>query len=357
MGRLEGAPVRRVVVWATGGIGSLAIRAVNRRRDLELVGVWVHSPEKDGRDAGELAGTGPIGLAATNDADALLALRPDCVVYAAQGPQRDAAAMPDYVRFLEAGVNVVTATTTRLVYPPAFDPEWRAELEAAAAAGGATIYASGIWPGFVSDFLPIALLTQCDDVRSVRAAEVEVFAHYPVASSMADGMGFGMPLDFECWLSKPGFVANAWGGPVRLIADALGVELDEIRGRYERAPSDRRLEVAFGVVEPGTCGAIRMEAIGVVDGKEMIVIEHVARMAPDLAPEWPHDENDAFFYVDIDADPPVHCRMYTGGPHNDEGGGSMMSTAMRVVNAIPHVVDAAPGLVSFLDIPLTVPRP
>ena len=108
----------RVVVWSTGGVGSIAVDAVHRRRDLELVGVWVHSQEKVGRDAGELAGIGPIGVAATNDADALIALKPDCVVYAASGPERDAGAVPDYLRLLDAGLNVVSTTSTSLIYPP-----------------------------------------------------------------------------------------------------------------------------------------------------------------------------------------------------------------------------------------------
>ena len=134
----------RVAVWSTGGIGVAAIRAIHRRPDLELVGVWVHTPEKVGRDAGELAGLDPIGVAATNDFDALLALRPDCVVYAASGPERDAAAVPDYVRILGAGINVVLTTSTMLVYPPVFEPASRDQLDAAAQAGGASLYASGI---------------------------------------------------------------------------------------------------------------------------------------------------------------------------------------------------------------------
>src|SRR5271154_1946533 len=119
----------RVVVWATGGIGSIAIRTITNRPNLELVGVWVHSDEKVGKDAGELAYGEPIGVIATNDADALIALKPDCVVYAASGPERDAIAIPDYVRFLEAGINVVSTSTTRLINPAAYEPsEWRDQL-------------------------------------------------------------------------------------------------------------------------------------------------------------------------------------------------------------------------------------
>jgi hypothetical protein len=123
----------KTVVWSTGGVGSIAIDAIRRRPDLELVGVWVHSDNKVGRDAGELAGGDPIGVAATNDAEALIALKPDCVVYAASGPERDAGAVPDYLRLLEAGINVVSTTSTGLVYPPAYySPDWREQLEEAA---------------------------------------------------------------------------------------------------------------------------------------------------------------------------------------------------------------------------------
>jgi 2,4-diaminopentanoate dehydrogenase len=148
----------RVVVWATGGIGSIAIRAIQQRPNLDLIGVWVHSDDKVGKDAGELANGEPIGLAATNDADALIALKPDCVIYAASGPERDALAIPDYVKLLEAGINVVTTSTTRLVNPHAYEPrEWRDQLLAAAKQGQVSLYASGIEPGFAADYLPLVL--------------------------------------------------------------------------------------------------------------------------------------------------------------------------------------------------------
>ena len=151
----------RVVVWSTGGVGSIAVDAVRRRPDLELVGVWVHSAEKVGRDAGELAGVEPIGISATNDADELIALAPDCVVYAASGPDRDAGAVPDYLRLLEAGINVVSTSSTSLVYPPSYySLEWRDQLEAAAKAGDASFYVSGIFPGFASDQLALLMTTQ-----------------------------------------------------------------------------------------------------------------------------------------------------------------------------------------------------
>jgi hypothetical protein len=125
-----------------------AIHAVSRRPDLDLVGVWVHSADKIGGDAGELAGGDPIGVTATNDADELIALKPACVVYAASGPERDAGAVPDYLKLLAAGINVVSTTSTSLVYPPAyFSPDWRDQIQEAAKAGNSSFYASGIFPG------------------------------------------------------------------------------------------------------------------------------------------------------------------------------------------------------------------
>lgn len=347
----------RVVVWSTGGVGKVAIDAVRRRPDLELVGVWVHSADKVGRDAGELAGGDPIGVTATDDADALIACKPDCVVYAASGPERDGAAVPDYVRLLTAGINVVSTSSTSLVHPPSyFAPDWRDQLEAAATAGGASFYVSGIFPGFASDQLALLMTTQSKHIRTITASEVGLNDHYPVADVMMNGMGFGHPLDFQPMLATPGFIEMAWKAPIYLIASGLGVEVEEVRGSLDRQLTDRDIEVAFGTIKAGTCAAVRTRAAGVVNGREAIVIEHVIRMARDVAPDWPTSEYDATYRVDIDGDPDVHCEMTMGeAAGHGAGHAAMASTAMRVVNAIPYVVAAPAGLLSSLDIPMTLP--
>ncbi|MBV8860768.1 MAG: dihydrodipicolinate reductase, partial [Mycobacterium sp.] len=261
MAKTAGSPLR-VVVWATGGIGSIAIRAMQRRCDIELIGVWVHSPEKVGKDAGELANGERIGLAATNDADALIGLKPDCVIYAASGPERDALAIPDYVKLLEAGINVVTTSTTRLVNPHAYEPtEWRDQLVAAAEQGQASLYASGIEPGFAADYLPLVLSTQSSSIEKIHAFEIGLYDDYGVPDIMINGLGFGQPLDYQPWISFPGAIAGEWQGQIRLIADALGVEVQVVRENFDRAVTNRTLNVAMGTVEAGTCGAIRMQAI------------------------------------------------------------------------------------------------
>lgn len=348
----------RVVVWSTGGVGSIAIDAVARRRDMELVGVWVHSPYKVGRDAGELAGRGALGVAATDDAESLVALAPDCVVYAASGPQRDAVAIGDYVRLLAAGINVVSTTSTGLIYPPAyFAPDWRDRMAAAAAAGRSSFYASGIFPGFGSDELALLLTTQSKSIRALTVTEIALNDHYPVAETMMDGMGFGRNLDFEPMLAQPGFIEMAWQAPIHLMASALGVELQEIRGVFDRRLTEHDIDVAFGTITAGTCGAVRTRAIGMAAGREAIVIEHIIRMARHVAPDWPTSDCDATYRVDIEGDPDIHCAMTLGDAHGHGAGrAAMTATAMRVVNAIPYVIDAPAGLLSSLDLPMTLPR-
>jgi len=349
-------------VWSTGGIGSLSIVAANERPDLDLVGVWVHSEEKVGRDAGELANGKPIGIAATNDVDALLALKPDCVIYAASGPERDAGAVPDYERLLSAGVNVVTTTSTNLINPLAYDN--RARLETAAQAGGASIYASGIEPGFLCDYIPVALSTASRSISKVHCYEMALYDDYGVKEIMVDALGFGQPMDFEPWIMLPGGIAGEFQGQLRYIADGLGVEISDVRETYDRRATEQPIETAFGVVEPGTTGAIRFQAIGVVDGHEAIVIDHITRLARHVGTDWPIGEADLCYRVVLEGKPNFDCWFTptlddpaeAGISKMGSGAGAMLATAMRVVNAVPYVVDAEPGLLRSLEMPLTVPK-
>jgi 2,4-diaminopentanoate dehydrogenase len=297
----------------------------------------------------------PIGVLATDDADALLALRPDCVCYAASGPERDATAIPDMARMLAAGINVVTVSVAGLVYPEGYDAKARAVLEEAAATGSATLYASGIEPGFAGDQLPLTLLTMSNKIRSVRTQEIFLYDTYPVTFMMFDVFGFGRPTDYKAIMAMPGVQTGTWGPPIRMIAAALGVELDEIRETYETQVTTRRLDVAAGTIEAGTVGAVRFETIGVVDGRDAIVIEHVNRMAADLAPDWPVAERDGTYRILIEGEPSMSCTLTVGSPDTASDDG-MVATAMRIVNAIPFVCDAAPGITDSLRLPLTLPR-
>jgi 2,4-diaminopentanoate dehydrogenase len=158
-------------------------------------------------------------------------------------------------------------------------------------------------------------------------------------------------------LKTPGFIEMAWKAPIYLIAAGLGVEVREVHGSLDRQLTHRDIEVAFGTIAAGTCGAVRTRAAGVVNGREAIVLEHIIRMARDVAPDWPTSECDATYRVDIEGDPDIHCVLTLGEAEGHAAGrAAMAATAMRVVNAIPYVVDAPPGLLSSLDIPISLPR-
>ena len=255
-----------------------------------------------GRDPGELVGIGPIGVAATNDADELIALKPDCVVYAAMGPERDAAAVPDYVRLLEAGVNVVTTTVNRLIYPAGFSPTCgETQLEQAAEAGGASLYASGIEPGFAADHLVLMLATQSKSIRRITASEIALYDDYPVVETMTDAMGFGRPLDYRsCFATGPSLSNGAPG-----CADRPWARHGDRRDQREfRQGGHRpRFHVAFGTAKAGTCGAVRIQAIAVIGGREVIIIEHVNKLAPDLAPEWGEGAEQPVYRIRIEGEP------------------------------------------------------
>jgi 2,4-diaminopentanoate dehydrogenase len=150
-----------------------------------------------------------------------------------------------------------------------------------------------------------------------------------------------------------------WGAAVTMVADALGVQLDEIREECEFLPTPRRLETACGVIEAGTVGATYAKCIGVVDGQEVIAIEHVDRMADDLAPDWPKSRTggiDGVWRVIIDGEPSFDAEFEVGfRPDEDSSDQGLLATGMRAVNAIPWVCDAEPGIVDALHLPLTSP--
>jgi hypothetical protein len=339
----------RVVGWSTGNVGRRAIGAIARRRNMELVGLWVHSPDKVGVDAGTLAGMEPIGVAATNDIDALLALKPDCVCYTAQGEEYGDRAIREIARILEAGINVVTSSSYSMIHPASMRAEWRELLEAAALKGGATAYSTGIEPGYADDQLTVVLAMMSETIESVRIQEFYQYDGYNARGAL-EGMGFALPADQPSQYDQPGHLTSVWGGSVRLLADRLGMKLDRIRENYERLPTPRTLEVACGTIEAGTTGALRFQTIGVVDGRDAIIIEHINRMAADLAPEWPNAAKNGTYRVTFEGNPGFTCDVAFATPT-----GGMVAHTMLLVNAIPYVCDAPPGLVTTEDLPIAMP--
>ena len=223
----------RVVEWSTGNVGRHAIAGIDARPDLELVGVFVSDPAKVGRDAGELAGLGRhLGVEATNDVDALLALEPDCIVHTAMADHRLFEALEDLASFLAAGINVVSSGPVFLQYPYGIADELAEPVIAAAHKGGVSLFVNGIDPGFGNDQLPLVLTGISERIDEVRCYEILNYSTYNQAMVLFDIMGFGKPMDEVPFLLQPGVPTMAWGSVVRQIAAGLGLRLDRVEEWY-----------------------------------------------------------------------------------------------------------------------------
>lgn len=346
----------RVVQFSTGHAGRPSLRQIIDSPLLELVGVHAHSPSKVGRDAAELCGvTEPTGIVATDNIDELLAARPDVVVYMSQGETRPDQAVADMVRFLEAGVNVVGTSLIWLVNPATADEWMREPLQAACERGASTLYINGIDPGFVGDTLPLAALTLVQTATKVHVQEIFDYSTYADPEFTGVVFGFGnAPDDDPPMLFLPGAVASGWGASISLLAAEMGIELDEIRDGHETWLATATIDCAMGHVEPGHVAGVRFWAEGLVDGRPVIVHEHVNRLGRDAAPDWPYppEGRDGVHRVRIEGNPGVEINAHVGLDGIDHNEGGIVATAARVVNAIPAVVAAAPGMVSPVDLPL-----
>src|SRR5689334_13317700 len=348
---VERSRMYRVVHVGTGLTGKEALRAIIADPALELVGVKVSTPEKAGVDAGRLCGVTDVGVSATDDLDAVLALAPDCVLYCATAVRREAEAIADIVTYLEAGINVVTISTIPMVYPSAAPPEWRAAVDAAAAKGNSTFYATGAEPGFISLNIPTALLTGAGAVESYRMDEyaIDLDKSYPIWDVLHESMGFGKPDGHVPARIASGKVNHDWETVVRYIADILGFELESVELDWETllAPSD--LETAIGVIKEGTICAHRWQLAGVVDGKPAVAVQYFATVSATPWPErWPRParEGEGGMVFRVQGDPSMSLELYfeqSADPRTNPG---VTATAMAAVNAIPGVVHAPPGVLA-----------
>ncbi|MDX6284618.1 MAG: hypothetical protein QOG53_103 [Frankiales bacterium] len=348
----------RVVQWSTGNVGRHAIAGIDARPDLELVGVWVSNPQKVGVDAGELAGLNKeLGVAATNDVAAIFALKPDCIVHTAMADDRLVEAIEDLTKILRAGINVVSSSPVFLQYPYGVVPDdVSGPVNKAAVEAGVSLFVNGIDPGFANDALPLVLTGISERIDEVRCVEVLNYNTYDQPTVMFDIMGFGRPLDDIPMLLQPGILSMAWGSVVRQIAAGLDVELDSVEEWYERLEAPEEFKIDSGTIEKGTAAALHFEVRGMRNGRAVIVLEHATRLRDDLAPDWPQPAGHGCYRVVITGEPNYTLDLQLLGSDGDHNTAGLKATAMRLVNAIPAVVEAKPGLVSALDLPLITGR-
>ncbi|MFE3189237.1 diacylglycerol kinase [Nocardia sp. NPDC059240] len=347
----------RVVQWSTGNVGRRTLRSIIARPELELVGVWVSGPGKAGKDAGELAGLDrEIGVTATQDAAALLALKPDCIVHTAMADDRLMEAVEDLKTFLRAGINVVSSSPVFLQFPYGTLPdEAIAPIIEAADEGGASLWVNGIDPGWANDWLPLLLTSGSERIDKIICSEVMDYSTYDNPKVLFDIMGFGSALDDLPLLLQPTILTLAWGSVIRQLAAALDIELDAVTQHFERLPATEDLKVGGRTIAAGTAAALHFQVHGVRDGREILTLEHTTRLHPDLAPDWPQPAGKGCYRVEVKGEPDylLDLQLYSNGDHAEAG---IVGTAARLVSAVPAVIAARPGLLTATDLPLTTGR-
>ncbi|MDO9456819.1 dihydrodipicolinate reductase [Nocardioides sp.] len=347
-----------VVVWGTGNMGRAAIRSVVAHPLLRLAGVVVADPAKVGRDAADLAGLDePLGVAATDDVDAALSALggAGAVAYMASGDVRPDGAAFDVARGLRAGAVVVTPALYALYDQRSAPAALRDPLLAAAEEGGGALFVSGIDPGWGNDLLPVLVSGLAGTVDQVRCQEIFDYTTYDAPEAVRMLVGMGEPMDHEPPMTAPGVPTMVWGGQVRLIARALGVEVDEIRETLLRRPLEADVTNRMGLFARGTQGALRFEVQGIVGGEPRIVIEHVTRITPDCAPDWPlpPDGGDGAHKVVIEGRPRIEVNVEATDEGGNRAAGGNATAANRLLNAVPWLRAAAPGIYDALDVPLS----
>ena len=346
---------KRVVVWGTGFVGKMVIPEIVRHPGFTLVGVGVSNPDKVGQDVGEICGVGPLGMAATDDIDALVALGPDAVVH--YGPT--AAHADDNIRdigaFLRAGIDVCSTAMTPWVWPhmSLLPPSWTEPITEACKEGRSSCFTTGIDPGFANDLFPMTLMGLCSQVEQVRALEILDYTNYE--GDYEEEMGIGRPPDSTPLLEHRDILVMSWGGTVPMMAYAVGIELDEITTTWDKWTTDEAITTAKGGVEPGQVAAIRFTINGVYRGEPRICLEHVNRVGDDVAPDWPQGTQADVYRVEIDGTPSITQETafrFTDGSGRDAAAAGCLATGLRALNAVPAVNDLPPGWVTTLDLPL-----
>ncbi len=346
---MSGERTYRVVQWTTGNVGVRSALAVLANPEYELVGCYAWGPDKVGRDVGELIGTDPTGVVATNDVDALLALKPDCVVYNPKWPDVD-----ELVRILESGVNVTA--TAGFITGHALG-EGRQRIIDACERGGSSIFGSGMNPG-LANLLGIVSAGLCDRIDSVRVLESVDSTGYD-SPDTERSVGHGRPIDDP---ELPGMVARGtavFGDAVYLMGDALGVTFDEVKCVAEFAQTTELLEMGSWSIDAGCVAGIAASWQGWVGDRKVVSLDVRWRKGQTLEPDWPIEHG---YVVEVEGLPSVRTKLEVFPPKDfvahsfeDYMVLGMIMTGLPAVNAIPSVVAARPGIVTYLDIPLVTP--
>ena len=338
---------RRVVQWATGNIGGRALREVIRHPDLELVGVLVYDPAKEGVDAGTLCGEAPTGVAATTDSAAIHALAADCALYMPR-----ALDLTDVLTLLEAGTNIVTTRGEFFDGGARLEADARTRVLDACARGGSSVYSTGSSPGFITDALPFALLSL---QRHVESIEIDEFANLSRRDSphlLFEQMGFGKPLS-SYNPRRAQYLLGEFGPALRVLAEAAGRPVDAWDCGGEVAAARHATSILAGDLAAGTVAAQRTTLVGKSGGADVVRFRAHWYCTEDVDPAW--ELRPTGWRVRVRGDAPFDVDLTFPVPLDELAAFTPAYTANRPVNAVPYVCAAPPGILATADLPPIVP--
>jgi hypothetical protein len=337
----------RVVQWATGTTGRLALRAVIDTPDLDVVGIRVYDPAKVGVDAGDLVERPATGVVTTDDKQQILGLAPDVVLYMGRVEHDPEGCFADVVDLLTAGIDVIT-TGSSFVDTKAFDPARHAAITTACEQGGSTFLGVGLFPGFWGEAIAPVLSRLAFECDRIAVRETLSYAGYPSTQLLFDVMGYGHPPDSTAPLmSDPSRAGGAFIGTATVLAKALGLEVAGLAPYREVAVTERELTVAAGTIPAGTVGAMKL-GVRADCGPLVIEVEHVTWMAPDVEPTW--SAGGEGYHIHFGGAPSLRCSLELGIHGEDHTEMGCLATAMHAVHAIPSVRAAGPGVLDLADV-------
>ena len=352
----------RVIQWATGNTGQRALREVIRDPALDLVGVRVYDEAKDGVDAGSLCGEAPTGILATADREAILKLDADCCVYMARatGTGQTRAGLTqdelvdDLVALLERGTNVVTTCTDLIARAVRLDDANRARIADACERGASSVWASGSDPGFVTETLPLALLSIQRRVDLIEIEEFGDLSRRPSPHMVMEQMRFGKALEEFDPDRRKNHLFGEYQPALTILADMAGFEIDEWTSEGGVAAAKEDVEIVAGTIEAGTAAAQRIIVTGRGGGTDRLRFTQYGFVAMDVDPDWGLQPTG--WRLRLHGDAPIDMSMPFPVPLDELASFVPAFNANGPVNAIPYVCEAKPGILSTEDLPHMLPR-
>ncbi len=341
-----------MVQWTTGHVGRESVAGIVAHPQLELVGVFAHSPDKVGKDAAELCGLHePTGVSATADVDALLALEPDCVIYNALHIDPE-----EVARILRAGVNVVT--TSEFLTGRSLGPEATALLEQAAQAGAATMVGTGVNPGFASLFAAVSagISREVRTISVYESADVALFASDPNFAAV----GWGRPGGDPGHADDVAEATKVFADGLDVLGALVGLELDERTCTVEFAHATEDLEIPGMVIRAGHVAGMDVLWDGVVDGATRLTIHLRWTIGDRIEPAWSVEFG---YVVEVAGDPNLRIKLdlWPDGDLSNLSVDDMRKIGTRItatpaVSAVPAACAAAPGIRTYADLPPVTTR-